>query len=108
VLAPARAGERALASAGERRPQRDLGNPGQCATDRAVRLRLLGELAKQRLVDAGDPSCVVSSILRIVGVPSTGRRVTAASVSIDSAGKPARARVLASAIEKQEAFRRPR
>jgi len=51
----------------------------------------------------GTVPTVTRAILVMVGVPSTGRRVTVASVWTDSGGEPALARMLDSAIEKQAA-----
>ncbi len=51
----------------------------------------------------GTRPTVTSSILVMVGEPSTGLRVTLASVCTESGGWPALARRLARAIEKQAA-----
>ena len=52
----------------------------------------------------GTRPTVTSAILVMVGAPSTGLRVTVASVCTESGGLPAWARRLARAIEKQAAW----
>src|SRR5712692_9854179 len=77
----------------------------------AARARLTGQPAFAACACSTKPASsipgtrptVTSSILVIVGFPSTGRSVTVASVCTDSGGLPASARMLDRAIEKHAA-----